>query len=90
MKLKYSKLKDFKLVTGHHLLELQGQVRTNNPEESIKALQTITLGLYLIDSMDIQTARREFTRLSQPDNEAELFDIIDNVDVQELLDDVIQ
>lgn len=90
MKLKYSKLKDFKLVTGHHLLELQGQVGTDNPEESIKALQTITLGLYLIDSMDIQTARREFTRLSQPDNEAELFDIIDNVDVQELLDDVIQ
>lgn len=91
MKVKYSKIKNFKIVTGKHFLELEQESKSGSDYAArFAALETITLGLYLLDSYDLQTARKEFTRLNAVENEAEKYDIIDNVDIDELISDVIE
>lgn len=90
MKIKYSKMKNFKIVTGRHLLELEQESKSGaDYSKQFAALETLTLGLYLLDAHDLATAKREFTRLSLPENELEKYDIIDNVNIDELISDVV-
>lgn len=87
-KVKYSKLKNFKLVTGQHLLDVVQKVGEGTGEEKIDALEVLTLGLYLLDAYNVIDARKEYQRLTKDGNSDELYDIIDNVDSAELADDL--
>lgn len=87
-KVKYSKLKNFKLVTGRHLLDVVQVVGEGTGEEKIEALEVLTLGLYLLDTYNVIDARKEYQRLTKEGNSDELYDIIDNVDPAELADDL--
>lgn len=87
-KVKYSKLKNFKLVTGQHLLDVVQRVGEGTGEEKIEALEALTLGLYLLDTYNVIDARKEYQRLTKEGNSDELYDIIDNVDPAELADDL--
>lgn len=87
-KVKYSKLKNFKLVTNQHLLDVVQKVGEGTGEEKIEALEVLTLGLYLLDTYNIIDARKEYQRLTKEGNDDERYDIIDNVDPAELADDL--
>lgn len=87
-KVKYSKLKNFRLVTGEHLLDIVQKVGEGTGEEKIEALEVLTLGLYLLDTYNVIDARKEYQRLTKEGNSDALYDIIDNVDPAELADDL--
>lgn len=87
-KVKYSKLKNFRLVTGEHLLDIVQKVGEGTGEEKINALEVLTLGLYLLDAYNVIDARKEYQRLTKEGNDDERYDIIDNVDPAELADDL--
>ena len=84
--IKYSKFKHFKIVTGAHFLDLISKAKDASGEKQINALETLTLGLYLMDTLDLLEAQKEFKRLINND---EKYDIIDNVDPFELMEDFI-
>lgn len=90
MKIKYSKIKDFKLVTGHHFLELeQDASNSNDYSKRFEALETLTLGLYLVNNFDVVTAKKEYERLTSPTGEAEKYRLIEDVDLEELVQGII-
>lgn len=90
MKLKYSKLRNFKIITGQHFLELQGIIGSASDDKKLDAMETMTIGLYLLDTHhDVVEAKKEYTRLNNKDNADEYYDIVDNVDLEELVADVL-
>ena len=53
-------------------------------------METMTIGLYLLDTHhDVVEAKKEYTRLNNKDNADEYYDIVDNVDLEELVADVL-
>lgn len=89
MKIKHSKLRNFKIVTGKHYLDVTQKTNSKDAEEQLDALQSLTLGLYLLDVYELPEARKEYKRLTQAENFDELMDILDTVDVAELQNDII-
>lgn len=89
MKIKYSTLKNFKVVTGKHFLEVEKASKDGDDyDKRFDALETMTLGLQLLADLDPLNAHKEFKRLIKPENEIERYDILDNADLDELLEHV--
>jgi hypothetical protein len=88
MKIPFRKIKNFKLITGTNLLEQEDLTRSSDFEIRMKAIETIILGIYLMNNMNTLQARNEYVRLSKPENEDELYDIIEDIELDELLSDV--
>lgn len=88
MKIPFRKIKNFKLITGTNLLEQEDLTRSSDFEIRIKAIETIILGIYLMNNMNTLQARNEYIRLSKPENEDERYDIIEDIELDELLSDV--
>lgn len=89
MKIKYSKIKKFNLVTGEDLLGLQDKLEsTSDMFERLNILEKLSLGLYLIDASPLDSASFEYKRLMESDDAR--YAIIDNVDLDELLKGVIE
>ena len=65
------------------------KTNSKDAEEQLDALQSLTLGLYLLDVYELPEARKEYKRLTQAENLDELMDILDTVDVAELQNDII-
>lgn len=90
MKMKYSKIKAFKLATGEHLLALQDKLsNTIDQDERFATLEKLALGLYLVNNYDVQEAKSEYTRLRKSENEDERYSIIDDVDLDEEIEKII-
>lgn len=90
MKMKYSKLKAFKLATGEHLLALQDKLSaTTDQDERFATLEKLALGLYLVNNYNVQEAKSEYTRLRKSENEDERYSIIDDVDLDEEIEKII-
>lgn len=90
MKMKYSKIKAFKLATGEHLLALQDKLsNTIDQDERFATLEKLALGLYLVDNYNVQEAKSEYTRLRKSENEDERYSIIDDVDLDEEIEKII-
>lgn len=88
MKIKYSKIKKFNLVTGEDLLGLQDKLEsTSDMFERLNILEKLSLGLYLIDAYPLDSASSEYKRLMESDDAR--YAIIDNVDLDELLKGVV-
>lgn len=88
MKIPFRKIKNFKLITETNLLEQEDLTRSSDFEIRIKAIETIILGIYLMNNMNTLQARNEYVRLSKPENEDERYDIIEDIELDELLSDV--
>lgn len=88
MKIPFRKIKNFKLITGTNLLEQEDLTRSSDFEIRMKAIETIILGIYLMNNMNTLQARNEYVRLSKPENEDERYDIIEYIELDELLSDV--
>lgn len=88
MKIPFRKIKNFKLITGTNLLEQEDLTRSSDFEIRMKAIETIILGIYLMNNMNTLQARNEYVRLSKPENEDERYDIIEDLELDELLSDV--
>lgn len=88
MKIPFRKIKNFKLITGTNLLEQEDLTRSSDFEIRIKAIETIILGIYLMNNMNTLQARNEYVRLSKSENEDERYDIIEDIELDELLSDV--
>lgn len=90
MKMKYSKIKAFKLATGEHLLALQDKLsNTIDQDERFATLEKLALGLYLVNDYNVQEAKSEYTRLRKSENEDERYSIIDDVDLDEEIEKII-
>lgn len=90
MKMKYSKIKAFKIVTGEHLLALQDKLSTTtDQDERFATLEKLALGLYLVNNYNVQEAKSEYTRLRKSENEDERYSIIDDVDLDEEIEKII-
>lgn len=90
MKMKYSKIKAFKLATGEHLLALQDKLsNTTDQDERFATLEKLALGLYLVNNYNVQEAKSEYTRLRKSENEDERYSIIDDVDLDEEIEKII-
>lgn len=90
MKMKYSKIKAFKLATGEHLLALQDKLsNTIDQDERFATLEKLALGLYLVNNYNVQEAKSEYTRLRKSENEDERYSIIDDVDLDEEIEKII-
>jgi hypothetical protein len=88
MKIPFRKIKNFKLITGTNLLEQEDLTRSSDFEIRMKAIETIILGIYLMNNMNTLQARNEYIRLLKPENEDERYDIIEDIELDELLSDV--
>lgn len=90
MKMKYSKIKAFKLATGEHLLALQDKLSNAiDQDERFATLEKLALGLYLVNNYNVQEAKSEYTRLRKSENEDERYSIIDDVDLDEEIEKII-
>lgn len=90
MKMKYSKIKAFKIATGEHLLALQDKLsNTIDQDERFATLEKLALGLYLVNNYNVQEAKSEYTRLRKSENEDERYSIIDDVDLDEEIEKII-
>lgn len=90
MKMKYSKIKAFKLATGEHLLALQDKLsNTIDQDERFATLEKLALGLYLVNNYNVQEAKSEYTRLRKSENEDERYSIIDDVDLDDEIEKII-
>lgn len=90
MKMKYSKIKAFKIATGEHLLALQDKLsNTIDQDEHFATLEKLALGLYLVNNYNVQEAKSEYTRLRKSENEDERYSIIDDVDLDEEIEKII-
>lgn len=90
MKMKYSKIKAFKIATGEHLLALQDKLNTTtDQDERFATLEKLALGLYLVNNHNVQEAKFEYTRLRRSENEDERYSIIDDVDLDEEIEKII-
>lgn len=90
MKMKYSKIKAFKIVTGEHLLALQEKLSTTtDQDERFSTLEKMALGLYLVNNRNIAEAKSEYLRLRKSENEEERYAIIDDVDLDEEIGKII-
>lgn len=90
MKMKYSKIKAFKLATGEHLLALQDKLSaTTDQDERFATLEKLALGLYLVNNYNVQEAKSEYTRLRKSENEDERYSIIDDVDLDDEIEKII-
>lgn len=90
MKMKYSKIKAFKLATGEHLLALQDKLsNTTDQDERFATLEKLALGLYLVNNYNVQEAKSEYTRLRKSENEDERYSIIDDVDLDDEIEKII-
>lgn len=91
MKMKYSKIKAFKIATGEHLLELQDKLSTTtDQDERFATLEKLALGLYLVNNYyNVQEAKSEYTRLRKSENEDERYSIIDDVDLDDEIEKII-
>lgn len=90
MRMKYSKIKAFKIATGEHLLALQDKLsNTIDQDERFATLEKLALGLYLVNNYNVQEAKSEYTRLRKSENEDERYSIIDDVDLDEEIEKII-
>lgn len=90
MKMKYSKIKAFKIATGEHLLALQDKLsNTTDQDERFATLEKLALGLYLVNNYNVQEAKSEYTRLRKSENEDERYSIIDDVDLDDEIEKII-
>lgn len=90
MKMKYSKIKAFKIATGEHLLALQDKLsNTIDQDERFATLEKLALGLYLVNNYNVQEAKSEYTRLRKSENEEERYSIIDDVDLDDEIEKII-
>lgn len=90
MKMKYSKIKAFKLAIGEHLLALQDKLsNTTDQDERFATLEKLALGLYLVNNYNVQEAKSEYTRLRKSENEDERYSIIDDVDLDDEIEKII-
>nr|DAK54262.1 MAG TPA: hypothetical protein [Caudoviricetes sp.] len=90
MKMKYSKIKAFKIATGEHLLALQDKLsNTIDQDERFATLEKLALGLYLVNNYNVQEAKSEYTRLRKSENEDERYSIIDDVDLDDEIEKII-
>lgn len=88
MKIKYSKIKQFNLVTNENFFDLQQKLDSDiDFETRLDVLERLSLGLYLIKEYPLDQARKEYRRLMKDD--VERYEIIDNVDLDELIAEVI-
>lgn len=92
MKLKFSKLKQFQIVTGDNLLELQDKLSSPTLAYNTKQdyLERLALGLHLIANYDVKEAREMFKTLMSNGHEAEKYAIIDDVDTDDMLKEIIK
>lgn len=87
---KYSKLRNFKIVTGEHFLDLTQKISEGKGDVRLDAMETVTLALYLLDTeSNVSDAKKEYQRLTKPENADEKYDILDAVDGVELANDVM-
>lgn len=90
MKMKYSKIKAFKIATGEHLLALQDKLsNTIDQDERFATLEKLALGLYLVNNYNVQEAKAEYSRLRKSENEDERYSIIDDVDLDDEIEKII-
>lgn len=90
MKMKYSKIKAFKIATNEHLLALQDKLSTTtDQDERFATLEKLALGLYLVNNYNVQEAKSEYTRLRKSENEGERYSIIDDVDLDDEIEKII-
>lgn len=88
MKIKYSKIKQFNLVTNENFFNLQQKLDSDiDFDTRLDVLERLSLGLYLIKEYPLDQARKEYRRLMKDDDER--YEIIDNVDLDELIAEVI-
>lgn len=87
MKIKFSKIKQYKLITGEHFLSAQKRISNTDSDTFFDDLERFTLGLFLMDThgSDVKTARSEYVRLLKPENDDERFDIVDTVNIKDLV-----
>lgn len=88
--IKYSKLRFFKIITGKHFLDLTQKITEAKGDERLEAMEIITLGLHLLDTMSVKDAKEEFIRLIKKENEHEKYDILDSVDGLSLASDLMK
>lgn len=90
MKMKYSKIKAFKIATGEHLLALQDKLSTTtDQDERFATLEKLALGLYLVNNYNVQEAKSEYARLRKSENEDERYSIIDDVDLDDEIEKIV-
>ena len=88
--IKYSKLRYFKIVTGKHFLDLTQKITEAKGDDRLEAMETITLGLHLLDTLSVKDAKEEFNRLQKKEFLEEKYEILDTVDGLSLAADLMK